>query len=249
MNARELHNQLLEAKPEGARHDADICSFCVENASQAAPVPPGPEATNTAPEHTEGGTTTAMSDNDSKTINTMSVETHEALMEKALREATSATDQALEAKIAEVDGFKTENASLKESNAKLTEEAERLNKELDKAALELKEANEKAAALEAEKAEREEAARLDEIASARKEQVRALGLFEEEYVTEKASHWAKLPDTDWAERVEEWTARKPGAQGGDTASALSGTSAALTNEGDIASNTEKTSSRRAVLGL
>lgn len=247
MNARELHDQLLKAKPEGARHDADICSFCVEKASQAAPVPPGPEATNTAPEHTEGGTTTAMSDNDK---NMMSVETHEALMEKALREATSATDEALEAKIAEVDSLKGELASLKESNEKLTKEAERLNDELDKAALGLKEAKDKAAALETEKAEREEAARIAEIASQRTEQVRTLGLFEEEYITEKASAWAKLPDTDWAERVEEWTARKPGSQDGDQASALSGTSAALTNEGDIASQTTTSSTaRRSVLGL
>jgi len=58
-----------------------------------------------------------------------------------------------------------------------------------------------------------------------------------------------LADADWAERVEEWSARKPEITAStEVASAMEGTSGELTTEHtDEASQTE--SSRRRVLGL
>ena len=92
VKARELHDELLTGMPEGARHDADICSFCVDKAAQEAPVPSGPEAIKD-PEGTEGGTTKAMADDTKQDM--ISKETHDALLEKALKDATSVTTEAL----------------------------------------------------------------------------------------------------------------------------------------------------------
>lgn len=245
--ARELHDQLLVAMPEGARHDADICSFCVEAAasSQETPVPPGPESTSTAP--TEGGTTTAMSEE----TKTMTVETHEALQEKALREATSATEAALATKIQENENLTAEVASLKDAKTVLEGDNARLNGELDQAQISLKVAVDEAASLKQEKAEIEAAALRTEVASKRAEQVRALGLFEETFITEKASHWAELDQAAWDERVEEWGASRQTSTASltETASALTGTTGALTTETAAASDDHKSPSRRAALGL
>lgn len=245
LKARELHDELLAAKPEGARHDVDICSFCVDKATQIAPAPSGPEATPTAPEDTEGGTTTAMSDE----IKTISVETHEALLEKALREATSATEQALASKIEENTKLAAEVASLTETKTTLETDNARLNKELDTAQVSLKATADEVASMKAEKAAEDLAAQKAEIASKRAEQVKSLGLFEENFIAEKAEKWADLAEEQWAERVEEWSsARKAQPSSGDTASALTGTSGELTTE-HTETASEKPTARRAALGL
>lgn len=249
--ARELHDELLQAKPADARHDADICSFCVDKAAQStAPVPSGPENETTEPEGTEGGTTKAMADNENKMI---SEETHQALMEKALKDATSATDSALQSKVSENTELASKVETLTEENASLVTDNARLNKELDEAQVSLKAATDEVAALKTEKDEIEAAAALAETASKRSEQIRNLNLFPEEFVTERASRWAAIPDEDWAERVAEWqaTAKPTAAAAGttttDSASAMEGTSGQLTTE--TASADEPKNSRRAVLGL
>jgi regulator of replication initiation timing len=246
VKAGQLHDELLAGMPEGARHDADICSFCVDKAAQEAPVPSGPEAIKD-PEGTEGGTTKAMADDTKQDV--ISQETHVALMEKALKDATSVTTEALERKTQEnaelttkVETLTAENESLKSDNA-------RVNKELDEAQISLKTAVDEAAVLKQEKADAAAATEKAELAAKRADQVKALGVFPEEFVTEKAARWAELADADWAERVEEWAARRPEATPNtETASALSGTTGELTKEHtDTAS--EPQTSRRAVLGL
>lgn len=186
-------------------------------------------------------------------MDTISKETHEALLEKATRDATEAlaaevaelktAKAALEAQVADLSAAKEvaeeEVASLKEAN-------ETLNGDLDTAQVALKAAQDEAAALKADIATKEEEARLAEIASTRADQVRNLGLFGEDYVADKASAWAAMDETAWTERLEEWKAVKgsaPAASGTptETASAFSGTREAPVGE--------QAPARRRVLGL
>lgn len=255
LDAAALHDQLLGQMPEGARHDSDLCAFCRGDKATAdgphASVPSGDEPSGAAHDNqhptTEGGTQD-MSD-DTKTI---SLETHEALMAKAVSDAVSATETALATKVQENADLTTKVGSLTTELASAKEDNSRLNKDLDKAQVDLKTATDEAASLRSDNEAKDEAARLDKLATERAEQVKNLQLFPEDYVTEKASFWAKLEDTDWAARVEEWTKAKPSAAAGsgktDTASAMSGTSGSLTTDTDAASDTT-IPARRTVLGL
>lgn len=255
-----MHDELLANQPEGARHDSDICPFCVDKATQggqssASVTPPVDDrsgAPTQVPVGTEGGTTETMTDNTKQ--ETLTLEAHEALLEKALREATSTTEAALERKTQEASELASQVEELKAKNAELTSETARLNGELDKAQIDLKAANDRAAEMKdaADKAAADAAKA--ELASKRAEQVKNLGLFTEEYVAEKASKWADVADDAWAEQLEEWRLIKPdvakeGTGAGasqDAASAMTGTSGHLTTETDTASTT---SPRRAALGL
>lgn len=168
-------------------------------------------------------------------MDTISKETHEALLEKATRDATEAIQAELaelktakadlEAQVTDLtatkDAAEEEAASLKEAN-------ESLNGQLDTAQVALKAAQDEVAALKDDVAAKEEEARLAEIASTRADQVRNLGLFGEDYVTDKSSAWAAMDETSWTDRLEEWKAVKgsaPAASGSttDNASAMSGT--------------------------
>lgn len=253
--AVKLHDDLLAAQPDGARHDSDICPFCVEKAqATTSRIPPGsagPDVSEkTETTSTEGGTTPTMSD--------ISQETHEALLKKAVEDAVAATEKALQAKTDEaatatsrVKELETELASVKDDNT-------RLNGELDSAQVQLKSATEKVAELETAAKEADEKARLTEVASKRAEQVKNLGLFTDEYVTEKASSWASFDEAAWGERLEEWKQLKPASAEGtkaatDSASAMTGTSEDLTKAGEqdaASSDTDaKPAARRAALGL
>lgn len=244
--------------PEGARHDENLCSFCrADSADKSrASVPSGdtPSGATDSDDNptTEGGTQDTMTEKANETI---SRETHEALITKAVADATTTIDKALAAKTdeasdltAKVDKLSTDNATLKSDN-------ERLNKELDAAQVSLKNATDEVATLKAENASKDEAARLAEVAQKRSDQVKNLDLFPESYVSEKAAKWAAMSDEDWADRIDEWQKAKPEAAKGDdktgkadTASAMTGTSGDLTKDTDAA-NDSKPSARRAVLGL
>jgi len=253
--ARRMHDDLLASQPEGASHNADICPFCVDQATQDAstasrnpPADGGPDVSETQPTPDEHGgrDTHPMSD-------TISKETHEALLAKAVSDATSATEKALETKTQESKDLAAKTEKLEADNASLKADNERLNSELDTAQVSLKAANE----LESDLAAKDEAATKAEIASKRGEQVKNLKLYDDQYVAERASAWAELTDEAWEQRLEEWSKLKPAkdaAPSSDHASAMSGTSGDLTKEpsstdaaGD--QSTKKTSARRAVLGL
>ena len=256
-----LHDQLLENQPSGARHDSDICPICVDKATETANppsrIPPGSAGPDVSDDNTkshtitEGGTPDTMSDN----ANTMSEETHRALLNQAVTEATKATDAALQTVTAERDDLKAKLEVAEADKAALQSANDRINGDLDKAQLELKAAQDKAASAEQELAkERDDRAKAD-VASKRVEQVKNLGLFPKDYITdEKASAWANLDEAAWTERVDEWSKLKPATAGegtADTASAMSGTTEELTKEpeGDTASDKSKPAPRRAVLGL
>lgn len=187
-----------------------------------------------------------MSDNISK-------ETHEALLAKAVTDATSVTEKALETKSAEASDLAAQNTKLTEELDKAKADNERLNGELDKAQVELKAANDKVAELEKAQADTEAAAAKEKLATERAAAAKNLKVFEDEYVTEKASEWAGLSDDAWNARLEEWQKIRPASTepAADTASAMTGTTGELTKdpESDAASATTQPKARRTVLGL
>lgn len=257
--ARRVHDDLMASKPDGARHDSDICPFCVnrtDSATQDAPpsrIPPttgGPDVSDTTRQSstsTEGGTPESMTDN----ANTMTKETHDALLAKAVSDATSTTEAALARSTQELADAKTKVEQLTTDNATLKGDNDRLNGELDSAQVSLKAATDEVASLKADIAAKDEAAVKAEIASKRADQVRNLALFDEKYVGEKATAWATLSDDDWAARIDEWAKLKPAKAepNSDAASAMSGTTDSLTKEPPSDSAQKTTSPRRAALGL
>lgn len=255
LNAAQLHDDLLASMVDGARHDADLCPFCrgdlARQDESRASVPSGTTPSGASPSSndptTEGGTTHTMSETAS-----ISKETHEALLAKAVSDATSATEKALERKTTEAADLASKTTDLEKRVQELTDDNARLNKELDTAQVSLKKATDEVASLQADIAAKDQAARIAELASKRADQVKNLDLFPADYITEKASKWAALSDEDWADRIDEWSKAKPAAKPADaktdTSSAMTGTSGDLTT--DVASeSTKQTPARRAVLGL
>lgn len=237
--------------PEGARHDSDVCPVCVDKAQEVVsstsgnpPAAGGPDAITSNTSQTEGGTNKQMTD--------ISQETHEALLQKAVTDATAQAN-------AEIASIKEQNASvtserdtLSTERASLLADNERLNGDLDKAQVTLKTATDEVASLKSDIAAKVEAASRAEIASARATQVKNLGLFPEAYIADKASKWAEVDEAAWTERLDEWKAAKGDATPAatatqDAASALTGTDeAAKTAEND---KPKPNAARRAVLGL
>ena len=258
-----MHDVLLASMPDGAKHDSDICPICVDKAteldSSTSRIPPavsgGPDVSDHQSHQTstEGGTPNTMSEN----ANNISQETHTALLQKAVSDATSVTEKALETAQEEAKGLASKVEKLEADNAGLKADNDRLNKELDTAQVSLKAATDEVASLKDDIAAKDEAAQKAEIASKRADQIRNLGLFDDTYVAEKASSWADVAEEDWAERVTEWQKLKPakvkaeGEKTTETASAMSGTSEGLTKEPetDAASAQSKPVARRAALGL
>lgn len=253
---RKLHDELLASKPEGASHNADICPFCVDKATEDVPTVPDPSrsggpdapATSTVPDDHGGRDNPPMSD--------ISQETHEALLNKAVADATSVTEKALETKTAEAAELKTQVDAKTTEAAELKTENDRLNADLDKAQVELQAARDEVADLKKQIADAEAEKAKAEVAAERAKQVTNLGLYEPEYVAERASSWADLSAEDWAARLDEWSKLKPvsteGSAQSDAASAMSGSTESLTKEPakvDSASDTTPKSSRRAALGL
>lgn len=276
LDAAKLHDELLARRPADARHDSALCPFCIDNARAAAspapqasavtaeaqrhdqdPTVPGiPPAegrsgahTSDRTEYTEGGTPSPMS---TDTAQTLSKETHDALLAKAVTDATKATDAALAAKSEELTQIAAQRDELQTKVETLTADNARLNGELDSAQVAQRTAEDKAAKLEADIAERDQAAEKARLATERASQARNLGVWTEEQITEKAERWAGLPETDWADRIEEWRhlGKTGAAPATDAASAMTGTTGSLTKE--PATDTAKktgAAARRAALGL
>lgn len=211
-----------------------------------ASIPSGEEpldASANSNDSPEGGITAAMSE-----TNTISQETHAALLEKAVRDATSAAEATLAAKADEVAALTAKIDALTTATTDAAEQIKRLTDELDAAQVALKAASDEVTTLKADAAAKQQAAEKAELAIKRADQVRALGLFPADYITEKASRWADFAEADWNDRIDEWRNLKPGAAPvSDAASAMTGTSGGLADKPDPANKT--VSARRAVLGL
>lgn len=177
---------------------------------------------------------------------TLTEETHKALLAKAVQDATeklSAEVSSLNESVASLTEERDDLASQVET---LTGENSQLNSELDDSQVKLKAAEDEIAELKDDIAKREEEAQKSEVASERSEQVRKLGLFTDEYISEKASRWADLGDEDWAERLEEWKqARDSEESAGGSTEETTETAMKGSTEGEESTQ----SARRAVLGL
>lgn len=250
--ARRLHDDLMAARPEGAKHDVDICVFCVDQAqTTSVRTPPGLPDPDVSDDNdtVKGGDTPTMTD--------ISQEAHEALLKKAVDDAVAVTTASLAAKTEEAAQATAKVTELEQANAGLTADVTRLNKELDEAQVKLSAATEEVANIKKAADEAAEAAALAEIASKRSTQVKNLKLFPEDYVTdERAQEWASLDDAAWDARVAEWAALKPATpEAGkeqDTASAMTGTADLTKEQQDqaAAGDQGKTkSARRLALGL
>lgn len=183
-----------------------------------------------------------MSDTD-----TVTREAHEALVDKARHDAAADSIKQMEIAQARVHELETANAELDGLNATLRSEVTKLNDELDQAQIAFKAAKDQIRALKDDIKARDVAAQAATIAAARADQVKKLGLFDDEYVAEKASQWAAIPDDDWSQRLEEWSKLRPATQPTDEASAMSGTSGSLTSGGTESGNSM--TAARAALGL
>lgn len=180
----------------------------------------------------------------------ISRETHEALLAKALGDASKANQAALAAAQEEASRFSGEVDRLTSELAQRTTENAETSKALDEAQVQLKAATDKVVALEADIAAKDAAALKAEVASKRADQVTNLALFPKEYIADKASKWADMSDEDWAERLEEWRNLKPAPPVvEDTASAMTGSSEDLTKDPSDKASDTTTSARRAILGL
>ena len=216
-----------------------------KNAGKPAPAAAAKKPSSTTPKKTdaasEGGTKKHMDD----TQETISKETHEALLDKAVRDATASLTTERDTLKAQVETLTTEKASLSEDFTAVKAENERLNGDLDTAQVSLKAATDEAAALKADIAAKDAEAEKATIASDRAAQVRNLGLFPEEYIADKASKWADVDEAAWTDRLDEWKALKGTSTASttttDTASAVTGT-----REGGTG---HEPSARRAILGL
>lgn len=254
--ARRLHDTLLASQPDGASHNTDICQFCVdkatENVKSTVPDPSrpsgGPDVSETeAPNEHGGRDTIPMSD-------TISTETHEALVKTKVADAVAATEAALATKTTEATEATARADKAEKELETANAEVARLNGELDTAQVSLKAAQDKASQLEADLAAKDEASAKEKLATERASQVRNLKIFDDTYVDERASSWADMAEGDWSARLDEWAKIRPAsteAPNSDAASAMSGTSGELTKdpESDAAAESTKPSPRRAVLGL
>lgn len=253
--ALKLHDDLLASQPEGAKHDSDICPFCVEKAAQSAASDPSGSG---RPDVSSSQNTKSTEGGDNPTMTDISQEAHDALVKAAVAEAVKTTEAALHTKTTELAEVNTKLTDAESKVTELSADVTRLNGELDAAQVKLTSASEEAAALKKAASDAEEAAKVAEIASKRIEQVKNLKLFPDEYVTaERASKWAAQDDASWSEQVEEWKQLKPatttpgdGATT-DAASAMTGTSDLTKEQQDAAaaSGGDKPKPRRMALGL
>lgn len=190
----------------------------------------------------------AASEGGTQRMDTITQETHDALLEKALRDAASKWDAdkaSLESQVAAL----TEAASAKDAElASLKSENERLNADLDTAQVSLKTVKDEADALKADIAQKELEAQKAEIASERAAQVRNLQLFDEKYITERASRWADVDEAAWNDRLDEWKVAKGTSSPSLAPGKTTDTASAMTGSNEIRTGGQP-SARRLALGL
>lgn len=182
-------------------------------------------------------------------MDTITKETHEALLQKAVDDATAQLREEKASLESQVSALTSERDQANERAGELETEVSRLEGELDTAQVKLKTAEDEVASLKEDITSRDEAMAAKELAEKRAEEVRGLGLFPDEHIAEKAERWAKYSDEEFASLLEDWKAARDTSKvegSVETASRFSGSS-----EGAAGSTkTEKAvSARRAVLGL
>lgn len=183
-------------------------------------------------------------------MDTIAQETHEALLRKAVEDATAAAQAEIAELTEKVTNITSEFEAASARVSELEEASEQASAELDQAQVQLRAATEERDQLQADIAQRDKDAEVAEIASKRAEQVRNLGLFPEDYIADKAQVWAAVSEEDWASRVDEWKQAKGVTTGDGGASETLPVEQASAMTGSAPStSTTKPSPRRQVLGL
>lgn len=215
--------ELLSRDEVAGRYDDEqlkTIKASVENAIERFDARSSEQETSETTPTPEGGKAEVM--------DTLTKETHDALLAKAVQDATE-TATAEIARLTElVESLESDKAALETKVEEYVEENTRLNTELDTSQVKLKNAEDEVASLKEDVIKRDEQAAKAKVADERASQVKNLGLFSDDYITEKASRWADLSDEDWADRIEEWkqakTSESTASPETDTASAMTGSS-------------------------
>lgn len=186
---KELHDWLLEHKPESANHVPDTCPVCVMESANTGGLPD---------DHPEGG---SMSDK------TYTEDELAAAISKAVAEATSP----LQTKLTELENSQQQSEmdkALAAAKAEAQATIDDLQAKLDAAVIEAtaaKQAKEELDAFWADaiaKAEQEKA--MDERREDRLAKVKEFGGFDEKYIEENADRFVAMSDEDFDARLEEW---------------------------------------------
>ena len=180
---------------------------------------------------------------------TIAQETHEALLKKAVEDATSEANAEIARLTDQVEDLTGQVETAQARVSELETANEQVNAELDQAQVQLRAAQEEAEQLKNDIAQRDEEAQITELADARAEQVRNLGLFPEDYIKEKARAWADIPEDDWADRVEEWKQARGDKSGSEDTTLPQEQASAMAGAGNGQPPGKNASRRRAVLGL
>lgn len=177
---RALHDQLLEAKPDGAAHDEATCPLCAVSAADQS-------------DANQGG---VMPDQFTKADIDAAVAAAKGPLQQRLAE--------LEAQAQETEVGKAVAAAVTEKDTQITE----LQTQLDTATAARTTAESKLT--EAEQfwteaiAAHQEAVAIAARRDERVSQASELGVFNDEYITKNADRFAAMSDDDFAARLDEW---------------------------------------------
>lgn len=178
---KELHDRLMEQKPEGASHAEDECPFC----GDADPK----EAEEVSVSYTE--------------------DELKAKVDEAVASATKDLEAKVK-ELEEVRSASEVEAKLAEAKAEHETKVSEIQAQLDTAVLEAEKAKtekeEIVAFLEAEGKKAEEAAALASRRDERLKQVAEVASFPQEYVEANADRWAGLDDEQFAALLEDYKA-------------------------------------------
>lgn len=180
---KELHDRLLEMKPEGASHDASDCPVCNGTVTDS-------EHSNEDP---QGGT-----------LKTYTEDEYNALLAQVAD---------LEAKVNELDGARQESeveARIAEAKAAADAEVEDLQSKLDTAVLEAQAAKDErdqiVAYFEQLKADEEAAEQIAALREERIGRVKEVASFPDDYIAARADAWAALDEEAFEAALADWKA-------------------------------------------
>lgn len=178
---KELHDRLLELRPEDASHDESQCPFCN----------PDLETSEAHPTNPEGGL-----------VKTYTEEEYAVLLKQVAD---------LEAKVTELDGVRQESvveAKVAEAKTELETQIADLQTQLDaavnKAETAEKERDEIVTFLESVKTDEEAKVAFETTKAARIEKVKEVANFSDEYIAQRSDAWAKLDEEAFEAALADW---------------------------------------------
>jgi DNA repair exonuclease SbcCD ATPase subunit len=204
---KELHDRLMEQKPEGASHNESDCPFC-------GSAVPNTEAEEVSVSYTE--------------------EQLKAKVDEAVASATKDLEAKVK-ELEEVRSASEVEAKLAEAKAEAETKISEIQAQLDTAVLEAEKAKtekeEILAFLEAESKKAEEQAALVARRDERLKQVAEVASFPEEYAEANADRWAALDEEQFAALLEDYKAAGAKKEGLPATTAL--TASRETDKGSV----------------